>query len=84
VEEEEERKKDVVCKTTETLMHKFKFVSISTGFKDEIWFYENGIWKLKGKEMSSADEKAVEFYVANKVAPTKPKRKSDTGHHKEL
>jgi len=51
VEEEEERKKDVVCKTTETLMHKFKFVSISTGFKDEIWFYENGIWKLKGKEI---------------------------------
>ena len=31
--------------------------------------------KLKGKEMSSADEKAVEFYGANKVAPTKPKKK---------
>jgi len=41
----------LIVDTTNILMARFDFTSISTGVKDEIWFYEGGIWKLKGKDI---------------------------------
>ena len=43
--------KDLIVDTTNILIGRFDFTSISTGVKEEIWFYEEGIWKLKGKDV---------------------------------
>lgn len=49
-ESKEAEKNNIICKVTNILMKKYKFITVSTGAKEEIWQYENGIWFLKGKE----------------------------------
>jgi len=49
-EEKSEEKTNNIVETAEEIMDEYIFASISTGVKDEIWLYEKGIWKLKGKE----------------------------------
>jgi putative DNA primase/helicase len=47
---EKKESKDIIISTTAKLLLKYKFANVSTGVKDELWQYEDGIWKLKGKE----------------------------------
>lgn len=48
---EKQESEDIIISTTAKILLKYKFACVTTGVKEELWLYENGIWKLKGKEV---------------------------------